>query len=187
MIHIKFPNGKKPSAAWLARAEILTDDLKNAPDRAARSRIIDDNAALWGEVKDWLMEFSDSKCWFSEARDTFSHWHVEHFRPKKEAKDPDRDGYWWRAFDYLNYRLCGGVGNSKKGSYFPLRPGTEAATRPTDNCDDEAPVLLDPTREDDVMLLTFADGGRAAPAENAGWLRERAERSIERHKLNDHP
>jgi hypothetical protein len=117
----------------------------------------------------------------------YSHWHVEHFRPKKEAKDPDRDGYWWRAFDYLNYRLCGSVGNAKKGSYFPLRPGTQAAKSPTDNCEDEAPLLLDPTRADDVILLTFAETGRAVAAETVGWFCERAEKSIKRYKLNEHP
>lgn len=187
MILINYPAGRQPSEEWLTRAKALTEQLEAAADRPARDKIIDDNAALWGEVKEWLMTFSDDNCWFSEAKDVYSHWHVEHFRPKKEAKDPDRDGYWWRAFDYLNYRLCGSVGNAKKGSYFPLRPGSAAATCPTDNCDDEAPLLLDPTRADDVILLTFAETGRAVAAESAGWLRERAERSIERYKLNDHP
>jgi hypothetical protein len=92
-------------------------------------------------MKEWLESFSERKCWFSEARDTYSHWQVERFRPKKGARDPDRPGYWWRAFDYLNYRLGGGVGNAKKGSYFPLREGTQPATCPDDNCDDEAPTL----------------------------------------------
>ena len=58
---------------------------------------------------------------------------------------------------------------------------------PDDNCDDEAPLLLDPTRADDVILLTFAEGGRAVAAEPNGWLRERAETSITRYKLNEHP
>src|SRR5262249_52890219 len=124
-----------------------------APNEAARNKIIDDNSELWGELKEWLMTFSFDKCWFSEAKDVYSHWHVEHFRPKKKAKHSNRDGYWWRAFDYLNYRLCGSVGNTKKGSYFPLRAGSKPAG-PTDNCEDEAALLLDPTRPDDVMLLT---------------------------------
>ena len=189
MIHIHYPNDKKPPEKWLRKARCLTKRLKKARDKAARDKIIDDNSQFWGEVKDWLGEFSDGKCWFSEARDTCSHWQVEHFRPKKEAKDPigpNRDGYWWLTFDYLNYRLCGGVVNTKKGSYFPIRTATTAAVCPEDNCDDEAPVLLDPTKEADVMLLTFADGGRAVPAEQDGWHHERARRSIERYKLNGH-
>ncbi len=187
MIHINYPNGKKPPRKWLKEAKALTDKLKAAPDKAARDRIIDDNSYLWGEVKEWLEGFSNGKCWFSESRDTYSHWQVEHFRPKKEAKDPDRDGYWWRAFDYLNYRLCGSVGNAKKGSYFPLKAGSLVATCPEDNCDDEVCVLIDPTRKSDVDLVTFSNGGVAVPAEAGGWDRERAEMSIKRYKLNDHP
>jgi hypothetical protein len=187
MIVINYPNGKKPPEAWIERAKALTGRLKVAPDKPTRDKIIDDNSHLWGEIKEWLEGFSYGKCWFSEARETYSYWQVEHFRPKKEAKDPDRDGYWWLAFDYLNYRLCGSVGNTKKGSYFPLCAGTSAAQCPDDNCDDEAPLLIDPIEEGDVMLLTFADGGKAVPAEQDGWHYERARKSIERYKLNDYP
>jgi hypothetical protein len=187
MIHINYPNGQKPPDEWLTKAKILTDRLRAAPDRAARNKIIDENSHLWGEIKTWLEGFSYGKCWFSEARDTYSHLQVEHFRPKKQAKEPDREGYWWRAFDYLNYRLCGSVGNSKKGSYFPLRLGTQPANCPEDDCDLEHSVLIDPTRKNDADLITFSNGGVAVPAEADGWDRERAEKSIERYKLNEHP
>lgn len=187
MIHINYPAGKKPPADWLEKAEALTNELKAAPNKAARDKIIDDNAHLWGEIKEWLEGFSNGKCWFSEARDTYSHWQVEHFRPKKQAREPERDGYWWRAFDYLNYRLCGGVGNAKKGCYFPLQIGTLPANCPEDNCDDEAHVLIDPIRKSDVDLITFSNGGVAVPAFADGWDRERAVKSIERYKLNGYP
>ncbi len=187
MIHIDFPNGTNPPDDWLTRADSLTTRLKAAADKQSRKQIISENSGLWGEIKEWLEGFSHGKCWFSEARDTCSYWHVEHFRPKNEAKDPDRDGYWWLAFDFRNYRLCGGVVNVKKGAYFPLKPGTQPATCPEDNPDDEARVLIDPTRKDDVDLITFADGGLAMPAESRGWSWERADKSIKRYKLNDYP
>lgn len=198
MIHINYPNGRKPNddpitmelldkGAWIEKAKALTAKLKVAPDKAARVRIIDDNAHVWGEIKDWLETFSYGKCWFSEARGRCFHWQVEHFRPKKEAKDPDRDGYWWRAFDYFNYRLCGSVTNTKKGCYFPIKPGTLPAAGPEDNCDDEFPLLIDPTRKQDVDLIMFTNGGRAIPAAPKGsWDWERADKSIKRYKLNDH-
>lgn len=187
MIHINFPNGRKPPAKWLRKAKTLTKLLEKTLDKAARNKIIEDNSSFWGEIKEWLEEFSHGKCWFSEARDTCSYWHVEHFRPKKAAKEPDRDGYWWLAFNYLNYRLCGGVVNTKKGAYFPLKPGTSPASCPIDNCDDEACTLIDPIRKDDVDLITFSNGGIAVPAESDGWRCERADKSIKRYKLNDHP
>jgi hypothetical protein len=186
MIHIDYPNGQKPPEDWLKRATGLTDQLKQTPDKESRDRIIDANQKLWGEIKDWLGTFSHQKCWFSEALDTCSYWQVEHFRPKKEVKDPDRDGYWWLAFDYLNYRLCGSVVNTKKGCHFPLRPGSVPAMGPQDNCDDEARVLIDPIRKADVDLITFSDGGKAVPLEPDGWNHERALKSIERYKLNGH-
>lgn len=47
---------------------------------------------------------------------------VEHYRPKKRGKRSPRgqvsDGYWWLAFEWSNYRLCGKVGNAKKGDFF---------------------------------------------------------------------
>lgn len=187
MIHINYPNGQKPPDEWLNKAKELTKRLNATTDKATRDKIINDNSSFWGEIKEWLEGFSHGKCWFSEARDTCSYWQVEHFRPKKEAKDPDRDGYWWLAFDFLNYRLCGSVVNVKKGSYFPLKPGTQPATCPQDNCDDEAHVLINPIRKDDVDLITFSNGGVAVPSESDGWGRERADKSIKRYKLNDHP
>ncbi len=80
-----------------------------------------------GAPKNWLLALSGGKCWFSEVRELYSHYDVEHFRPKKEAKGldgADRDGYWWLAFDYMNFRVCGYVGNRKKGGWFPLQQGS---------------------------------------------------------------
>ena len=187
MIHIDYPNGKKPDPDWIEKARILTEKLKAAPDKRTRDKIIDDNAHVWGEVRAWLEEFSNGKCWFSEAKGICFYFQVEHFRPKKDARDPDRDGYWWRAFDYLNYRLCGAVTNSKKGAYFPLRAGTAPALSPEDNCDDENCLLIDPTRKTDVDLIEFTFGGFAVPSHSIGWDKERAIESIKRYKLNAHP
>jgi len=185
VIHIDYPAGRLPDQQWLDEANALTERLRNAATQAERNRIIDENKDVWGKVKDWLMTFSHNKCWFTEARDCGSHWHVEHFRPKK-SKAPDHEGYWWRAFDYRNYRLCGSVPNAGKGSDFPLRPGSPRATGPDTNCDDEAHVLIDPTLKVDVQLLTFIRGGQAAAFEADSWNRHRAEVSIKRYKLNDH-
>jgi hypothetical protein len=187
MMYVEYPGPKSPPKNWLCKANRLTEALKAAATQAERNQIIDFNAALWGEIKQWLEEFSAGKCWFSEAKDTFSHWQVEHFRPKKEAKSPLREGYWWFAFDYKNYRLCGSVGNAKKGSFFPLAHTSFIARGPGDDVDLENSVLLDPTVKADVILLTFVEGGRAAPAMPSGWDWERATISIERYKLNDHP
>ena len=81
--------GKRPCEAWLRKSDELTKqliELHREGEIEARNKLISDNSVHWGEIKDWLLSLSSNKCWFSEARDIFSHMDVEHFRPKLEAK-----------------------------------------------------------------------------------------------------
>ncbi len=87
----------------------------------------------------------------------------EHFRPKKEAKALDgtiRDGYWWLAFDYMNFRVCGNVGNRKKGGWFPLQDGSLRSSYEKRCEESETGYLLDPIDIDDVKLLAFDEEGK---------------------------
>jgi uncharacterized protein (TIGR02646 family) len=180
-----------PNAAWVAKANALLVQLQAAPDADSRSKIIDDNSPVWGDLKQWLLELSDQKCWFSEAKDCFSHWDVEHYRPKKLAKDADgtvHDGYWWLAFDWTNLRICGNAGNRKKGTFFPLRAGC-ARCAPFGDLRHEDAQLLDPIDEDDPALLSFNLEGRAIPAAHVtdAWEKARVEYSVERYNLDFPP
>jgi len=190
MRHIPFAR-REPSDAWKVKAGELLARLNQAPDRDTRNAIIDANSSVWGELKDWLLEISHQKCWFSEAKDCFSHWHVEHFRPKKSAKDADgteHDGYWWLAFDLTNFRICGSVGNTKKGTFFPLRPMC-ARIGPQGDIRLEDPQLLDPADADDPGLLSFDFEGNAivAPGVTDEWETARVLYSIEKLKLDFGP
>jgi hypothetical protein len=182
---------QEPDQEWLEKAKALSDQLDAATDKAARGEIIEANRAIWTELKPWLLQRSKGKCWFSEARDSFSHWDVEHYRPKMDAKNLDGtsrgDGYWWMAFDWRNLRICGNVGNRKKGAFFPLREGTHQASAVDRNTDDEMPLLLDPRRLEDTLLLSFDENGdiKALPDLDV-WSKERADESIKRYKLRDH-
>ena len=104
--------------AWIAEAEAVTRLLIAASDKATRDALIKANEKLWGRLREWLLSLSYNKCWYSEARDLFSVPEVEHYRPKTRCKRRPRgsvsDGYWWLAFNWSNYRICGKVGNSKK-------------------------------------------------------------------------
>jgi uncharacterized protein (TIGR02646 family) len=183
--------GKQPDAAWLTKANKLLQQLKDAPDKATRDAIIDGNKPVWGELKDWLLSLSHDKCWFSEAKDVYNYWHVEHFRPKKYAINIDgtkSDGYWWLAFDWKNFRICGSVGNTKKGTHFPLREGCPRIAVDGDTRLEDV-MLLDPADEDDPALLFFDPEGQAiaAPFVKDEWEKRRVEYSIERLKLNYDP
>jgi hypothetical protein len=180
-------------AAWLAKSETLVAAMAThqaAGDTVARNALIDANGAHWGQLKDWLLALSAGKCWFSETKELFSHYDVEHFRPKKEAKtlgSEVRDGYWWLAFDYMNFRACGNVGNRKKGGWFPLKENSQFSQYDR-RCEEmEIAYLLDPVDIDDVKLLAFDEEGKAVPApKTLAWEQERVVETVLRLKLNEH-
>jgi uncharacterized protein (TIGR02646 family) len=173
---------------WLRDAEDLRKQMEAAPDDEARKKIIDDHSEFWGLMKDWLLSLSHGKCWFTEARDCINYYHVEHFRPKKSAKDIDgkeHAGYWWLAFDWKNFRICGNVLNPKKGTYFPLRKDCKRVELNGDIRLEE-PLLLDPADPEDPSLLSFDVYGKAiiAPGVDDEWEKERIQYSIDRYNLN---
>lgn len=179
--------------AWLAEAARLVAELAKlhaAGKIKERNQLIDKHGGHWRKLKPWLLALSGGKCWFTEARDFASHRDVEHFRPKKAArniKGPERDGYWWLAFDYTNFRIACTVPNRKKGAWFPLRYGSQCSTY-TRLCEgDEVPHFLDPTNAYDVTLLAFDEEGKAIPAPGISrWEKVRVKRTVERLKLTEH-
>jgi uncharacterized protein (TIGR02646 family) len=177
-----------PSAKWLKKAKDITDALIAANSDEERFEILDKNHRVWGLLKETLKTMSYGKCWYSEAREIYSHYHVDHFRPKKKAldtKNNDEGGYWWLAFDWKNYRLMGSVGNSKKGDYFPVKH--HKAKKTSDPIKDEIYYLLDPTNKEDVKLLNFEETGKVIPTANekkANWSYTRAKETIEWYDLN---
>ena len=179
---------------WLDKSEeylLIITDLNAKGKVSERNAFIDSKSAHWGKLKTWLEVLSHGKCWFSEVRDLYSHYDVEYFRPKKERKEIDKavhDGYWWLAFEYTNYRLCGNVGNRKKGGWFPLKQGSVASTFQCPCEESESYYLLDPTDPYDPELLAFDEEGKAIPLPNcqSEWEKQRAEETITRLKLTEH-
>jgi uncharacterized protein (TIGR02646 family) len=179
--------------AWQAKSNQLVSDLATleaAGQYDERNALIDANSAHWGALKDWLLALSGGKCWFSEVRELYSHYDVEHFRPKKQAKALDgseRDGYWWLAFEYMNFRACGNVGNRKKGGWFPLQQGSLVSTYAAPCEESETRYLLDPIDDDDVSLIAFDEEGKVIPAPGtSAWEQQRVEETVKRLKLNEH-
>ena len=176
-----------PSAEWLAKAAAATAEVEAEADPIKRKELIEKKAHVWGELKCKLLKLSHQKCWFSEAKDCFQYWDVEHFRPKASAKNLDgseREGYWWLSFAWQNLRVCGRVGNNKKGKFFPLAPPYAASSANRD-IDEEVPYLLDPIVEADCALLSFNQLGEAIPAPGADdWSTKRVKTSVERYNLD---
>jgi hypothetical protein len=176
----------------VADAQAATTELEGAADKAARDAILDAKAPAYRAFREWLSGLSDGKCWFTEADDKASHMEVEHYRPKKVARDLDgneREGYWWLAFEWRNLRLAGNIPNRRKGGYFPLRAGCPCATSDSRALGGEEPYLLDPADPRDPTLLDFDQEGKprsSSLADRNEWDKARVEISIKRYCL-DHP
>ena len=181
-------------------AERAQRDLEALPPEE-RKEFIEKKSHVWRAFGRDLAKMSYGKCWYSESEDPQSFFDVDHFRPKKAAKRADGledDGYPWLAFSWENFRYSAGRSNRLstdeatdtvvgKGSWFPLLEGSVKADW-TLRCENqEAAVLLDPTRQQDVDLLDVnPEDGRACPSFTCigPVKRERAQRSIEIYGLN---
>lgn len=175
MIYIHRDWSKVPDEVKAA-LKTAADELDALADPAARKAYIKDHATKWTAVREHLSGMSDGKCWYSEAREAVSRYHVDHFRPhgrSKQAVATYADGYCWLAFEIENYRLAGMLCNTVneeysddsvgKGDWFPLLDPAMRATVAARNISRETPVLLDPTEPDDPAKLWFNDDGNIVP------------------------
>ncbi len=143
---------------WLTKANALSNQLAIAASDEERSTILEKNP-IWQELFVPLSNLTKGKCWYSEAKDIMSDKDVDHFRPKNEARNHIngelRNGYWWLAYDWENYRFSSIYSNRRrkdkfdpgrnaggKWSYFPLFDGSPIATTKT-RIKDEDIILLD--------------------------------------------
>ena len=185
--NIDIPDG------WENQIAELNQELNECNNHEERCSCIDEHE-VWRVLFTQLADLGFNKCWYSEARDTMSDRDIDHFRPKKEAKNlpgiprADEEGYWFLAFDVDNFRFSSVYSNQRrkdkfnnkrptggKGVFFPLFEGSHVA-KSKNRCPDEEIMLLDPCDQEDVTLLTFDDTGAALP--NYEVVNE--ERDIER-------
>jgi uncharacterized protein (TIGR02646 family) len=192
---IQIPVGWTGDVA-IARAEVAA--LANA-HRADRNKMINKHAKkTWRKLKRLLARLNYNKCWYCDCRQTRSNNNIDHFRPKGAVYEvPAHPGYWWLAFELSNFRfsctfcnarvedeITGNVGGKQEN--FPLF-GDYRQMGPNDAVGQEDPVLLDPTRDLDVGMLTWTIDGMPAPRYdkilNERWF-EKAAKSIELYNLN---
>jgi 5-methylcytosine-specific restriction endonuclease McrA len=100
------------------------------------------------------------KCCYCEDRLQDDRWeHVEHFRPKAEARRErsaaPEVGYWWLAWTWENLLFSCIRCNSAKGSLFPLLEGSSALLPEEALPGSERPLLIDPAGEDPREHVQF--------------------------------
>ncbi|MEM6192259.1 hypothetical protein [Shewanella scandinavica] len=183
-----------PPADWVAEADAITVQLHAAADAAARQIILDRHEGFWRDarIRDWLMGQFANKCWYTEAEESISPIHVDHFRPKGRVKNLDgsyEDGYWWLTFNWKNYVIAGHLINSKKADVFPIMDGEH---RSPVNCTYaqlklEGTVLIDPLT-DQARLISYERDDDGCVAVLAGGIDDlekfKAEKTIEILGLN---
>ncbi len=190
---------------WLDKAAQLQKELEAIPLLKDKLEHIDKNP-IWQDVSLFtaLSAVMNGKCWYSEAQDLMSDRDVDHFRPKKRAKGIDeleRDGYWFLAYDWENYRFSSIYSNRLrkdkfiddetaygKGIYFPLKSGSVVATTKRQIID-ERYYLIDPTKKSDASLISFNGFGKVVPnvPKTHLWEIERITVSIKYYHLNHKP
>jgi hypothetical protein len=159
--------------------------------------IIRENENIWTDdrIRNWLLKQFNNKCWYAEAQDTVSSIHVDHYRPKGQVADDltgnTSSGYWWQAFRWSNYRMCGQLVNVKKRDVFPFADATRGTPDDPDSLVKECPILIDPCSEETRFVSFEMENKDSCVAVLAGDLQPdeagRAERTIEILGLNRLP
>ena len=204
MRFIKYrPSALNLRTGWNNDAKAVIKQLEEAKNPTERGDIIKNHSGLWSEVKQELSKLSHSKCWYTESKQAGTDTDVDHFRPKRRVSEcmtraHKHPGYWWLAFDLTNYRFSCIYANRRrkdintdetggKADHFPVCDESRRAWRPTDNCDDEEPMLLDPCKLADTKLLMFKPDGEAMPRHGKKTdpkKHQRAATSIRLYNLN---
>ncbi|MGY3572933.1 hypothetical protein [Bradyrhizobium sp. USDA 4504] len=185
---------------------------KNAATRTKKllkAKKFDDQSSIWSAVKPVFIELQHRKCVFCErqlegleyGRIEFD---IEHFRPKSSVKSwppkgwnrqysipmgaESRSGYYWLAYDLLNYAASCKVCNSPlKANYFPIAGKRIKARTTAAKLKRELPYLCYPlgSQDDDPETLVTFIATTAVPAAAAGHNRLRGEVIIDFFQLND--
>lgn len=161
---------------WIQKANQATENMKRAANHEERCSYLRTHA-LWSEFKEILIRYYGRICWYSECDLTGSFADVDHFRPKNQSTKANgecilSDGYWWLAYDYLNYRLSCEIcnrpyGNGGKRNIFPLRQDVLPSETFAGN--EDGYLLIDPCNLNDTKLVGCDDNGAIIALSSDEW------------------
>lgn len=190
------------NATWRARAQARTAEF-------VANGAYQDRGNFWSDIKLVFMRLQNFKCVFCErplAREAVGviEHDVEHFRPKGRVTawpkargptygfstgGPAPNGYFWLAYDPLNYATaCKPCNSTLKSDAFPIAGSARGAVgaTPAQLLATEKPFLIYPigsSDDDPEDLITF-EGISAKPKVRSGHRKRRAEVTIDFFRLN---
>jgi len=188
-------------SSWLRRA-------KEREDKFIAAQKYEESSGIWSEIKPVFITLQNNKCIFCERRFESREYgkiehDLEHFRPKSSVKiwPPSNSefsysfetgpassiGYYWLAYDLLNYAASCKVCNSTlKSNSFPISGPRENKVRRPPELEAEEAFLCYPIGSFDADpedILTF-DVTTVIPKKGQGHDRRRAEVIIDFFRLN---
>ncbi len=187
-------NPIRPRGTWSARAAVQTQvAISDGPGHQVTGLYRDP------AVKAALEALFHFKCAYCETGGFAGFpWDVEHFRPKNRiADDRSHPGYYWLAYTWENlYTSCVFCNQRRKDQptyadpqlgaasgkldEFPIEDETRRARTPTDALAHEAPLLLDPCRDQPELHLRFDATGSVSARDGSA----RGSRTIDVFGLN---
>lgn len=188
----------------LAISPALRTALRNATNElllqpaADRANYIKNNRnATWGDpaLVAALRAAIGNKCWYSEIELGGADPNVDHFRPKGRVVEVNdemvktgqqQDGYWWLAFEPLNFRLSSQHTNQRrvdedtnggKADFFPIKGNRAPIGTPYMQIFEDV-LPLDPCSASDVSLIWFDPEGRPCHSPKQKHSKEEGELRI---------
>jgi hypothetical protein len=155
-------------------AGIAQKAINDENDPLRRKELIESHRPKWVAFRTAFEKLSSHKCWYTESKNPGTDDDVDHFRPKgRIAEDKTHGGYYWKALDWMNFRLsCHRANRLRinpttrrshgKSDHFPLLNPGDRARIPADFLTKEMPLLLDPCDPFDPPKLTFNPNGTIA-------------------------
>ena len=178
MIFVDLAKVKIPPALRKALLD-ATEGLKQVTKANRATYLKGRRASTWGDpdLVDALKKVVGNKCWYSEIDLGGADPNVDHFRPKGrvvEVNDElaktgqELEGYWWLAFEYLNFRLSSQHANQRrtdvdstggKADFFPVIGARAPEGTPYMQIFENI-LPLDPCSASDVRLMWFDPDGK---------------------------
>ncbi len=186
MIHIDRDRMPEPEYLRSERIQYARKELEAFFSRMTKKQSRPfDREALYPLLPE-ILKLGHGKCAYCEQPLNEKTVNIDTYRPKDMDRAPDVDGhYWWLAFTWNNLLPACKPCNAAKRNLFPVAAQRCAVGTTGEALDAEAPLLIDPAREDPGVYLDTADNGMLRPAKGLAQLDTmRAASTIELLQLN---